>query len=66
MVHRYVIPLLIYAQSDEHRAYPGVYVVRHSGKQLVVTSLNLGGTLTDVLCRVSALTERVRGLAVQQ
>ena len=56
--------LLIYAKSVADQAHAGSYVVRHSGKRLDVTALDLGGTLDDVLLRVKGLAGQVRSLAL--
>ena len=50
---------LIYAQGE---ADTTTYRVRRSGKRLVVASLDLSGTLDDVLIRVSELAEHVAAL----
>ena len=51
--------LLIYAQGKADAAR---YQVRHSGKQLEVAALDLGGTLDAVLARVGHLADRITGL----
>ena len=51
--------LLIYAQGEADGAR---YQVRHSGKQLEVAALDLGGTLDAVLARVGHLADRITGL----
>ncbi|MDE2990459.1 MAG: restriction endonuclease [Chloroflexota bacterium] len=54
--------LLVYAQGEADRAE---YEVRHAGKRLEVTALDLGGTLDDVLASVRRLAQRVRELRNQ-
>ena len=51
--------LLIYAEGDLGTA---VHEVRHTGRRLEVASLDLSGTLDEVLGRVDLLALRVRGL----
>ena len=51
--------LLIYAQGE---ADTSSYVVRHSGKRLDVVTLDLSGTLDEVLGCVDYVAERVRAL----
>ena len=51
--------LLVYAEGD---LGPEVHEVRHSGKRLELASLDLSGTLDEVLGRVRLLARRVRGL----
>ena len=51
--------LLVYAEGD---LGPEVHMVRHSGKRLELASLDLSGTLDEVLGRVDLLARRVRGL----
>ena len=51
--------LLIYAQGEAHTT---TYRVRRSGKRLEVASLDLSGTLDDVLTRVSELAKQVAAL----
>ena len=51
--------LLVYAQGE---ATQRDYVVRHSGKRLEVVSLDLSGTLEEVLARVAMLAARIKGL----
>ena len=51
--------LLIYAEGETE---PFSYTVRHSGKQLEVTTLGLDGSLEDVLERVSVIAKHVRRL----
>ncbi len=51
--------LLIYAQGEADVA---TYVVRHSGKRLEVTALDLSGTLDEALTRVKVLAGKVRAL----
>ncbi len=53
--------MLIYAAGE----HPGaVYTVRHAGKRLHVTTLDLAGTPTAVLAQIGALANTIRGLAV--
>ena len=54
--------LLVYAQGEADSAE---YEVRHAGKRLEVTALDLDGTLDDVLASVQRLARRVRGLRNQ-
>ena len=51
--------LLIYAQGEADAAS---FKVRHSGKQLEVAALDLGGTLDDVLARVGDVAAKVTKL----
>ena len=51
--------LLIYAQDERE---PVTYTVRHSGKRLHVTALDISGTLEEVLERVEKLAVKVRAL----
>ena len=51
--------MLVYAEGEADTA---TYRVRHSGKRLEVTALDLSGTLDDVLDRVDDIAGRVRGL----
>ena len=51
--------MLVYAEGE---ADTETYRVRHSGKRLEVTALDLSGTLDDVLDRVDDIAGRVRGL----
>ena len=51
--------MLVYAEGESDTA---TYRVRHSGKRLEVTALDLSGTLDDVLDRVDDIAGRVRGL----
>ena len=54
--------MLIYAKGEREQA---TYRVRHSGKRLEVASLDLSGTLDDVLNRVESLANNVRALRDQ-
>ena len=54
--------MLIYAKGERE---PATYHVRHSGKRLEVASLDLSGTLDDVLNRVERLANNVRALRDQ-
>ena len=51
--------LLIYAEGEREHA---TYTVRHSGKRLEVVTLDLSGTLEQLLERVSDVAQRVRAL----
>ncbi len=51
--------MLIYAKGEADTA---TYYVRHSGKRLAVASLDLSGSLDDVLKDVRRLAVRVRVL----
>ena len=51
--------LLVYAQGEADSAD---YEVRHAGKRLEVTALDLDGTLDDVLASVRRLAQRVHAL----
>ena len=51
--------MLVYAEGEADTA---TYRVRHSGRRLEVTALDLSGTLDDVLDRVDDIAGRVRGL----
>ena len=51
--------MLVYAEGEADTA---TYRVRHSGKRLEVTALDLSGTLDDVLRRVDDIAGTVRGL----
>ena len=51
--------MLVYAEGEADTA---TYRVRHSGKRLEVTALDLSGTLDDVLRRVDHIAGTVRGL----
>ena len=53
--------LLIYAK-DEDVTESRTYHVRHAGKRLEVASLDLSGTLDDVLARVNELAKQVTDL----
>ena len=53
--------LLIYAEGETDTA---TYEVRHSGKRLEVTALDLSGTLDDVLRQVGELVDGIRTGAV--
>ena len=55
--------LLVYAQGEADVA---TYTVRHSRKRLEVTSLDMSGTLEEILDEVSTLAERVRCHAATQ
>lgn len=55
--------LLIYAKSASDQDHAGKYVVRHSGKRLAVTALDLDGKLDDILHRVNDLAREVRQLS---
>ena len=52
--------LLVYAQGDDVDA--ATHVVRHSGKRLEVATLDLGGTLEEVLRRVDQVAARITEL----
>ncbi len=56
--------LLIYAKDDETPpdAPRGEYRVRHAGKTLKVTELDLSGDLNAVLARVGEVADKVRAL----
>ncbi len=54
--------LLVYAQGEADIAE---YQVRHAGKRLEVTALDLGGTLDEVLASVKRLAQRVHALRDQ-
>ena len=54
--------LLIYAKSASDHDHSGRYVVRHSGKRLVVSAVDMAGDLEDILKRVKDLTQEVRQL----
>ena len=54
--------LLIYAK-DEDVTESRTYHVRHAGKRLEVASLDLSGTLDDVLARVNELAKQVTDLS---
>ena len=54
--------MLIYAKGERE---PATHRVRHSGKRLEVASLDLSGTLDDVLNRVESLANNVRALRDQ-
>ena len=51
--------LLVYAQGE---AYDAAHVVRHAGKRLEVSALDLSGTIDDLRVRIQKLAERVRRL----
>ena len=51
--------LLIYAKGEADTAS---YQVRHAGKRLEVTALDLSGTLSEILDRVNGLAARVQSL----
>ena len=51
--------LLIYAEGEANATS---YQVRHSGKQIEVATLNLSGTLREILERVDGLAARVQEL----
>ena len=51
--------MLVYAEGEADTA---TYRVRHSGRRLEVTALDLSGTLDDVLRRVDHIAGTVRGL----
>ena len=51
--------MLVYAKGEADTA---TYRVRHSGRRLEVTALDLSGTLDDVLDRVDDIAGTVRGL----
>ena len=51
--------LLVYAQGETDDA---VHVVRHAGKRLEVSALDLSGTIDDLRRRIGGLAERVRRL----
>jgi len=51
--------LLVYAQGE---AADHVHVVRHAGKRLEVSALDLSGTIDDLRRRIERLAERVRRL----
>ena len=55
--------MLIYAQGDDVDA--ATYQVRHSGKLLKVATLDLNGTLDEVLDRVGRVAVRVRKLRAE-
>ena len=54
--------LLVYAQGE---ADAEAYTVRHAGKRLEVTALDLSGSLDDVLGRVGQLADKVRCLRAE-
>lgn len=54
--------LLVYAQGEADSAE---YEVRHTGKRLEITALDLNGTLDEVLASVKRLAERVHALRNQ-
>ena len=54
--------LLVYAAGAAGAADAASYAVRHSGKQLGVATLDLGGTLHDVLWRVNQVAARITEL----
>ena len=51
--------LLVYAQGE---AADAVHLVRHAGKRLEVSALDLSGTIDDLRRRIERLAERVRRL----
>ena len=51
--------MLVYAEGEADTA---TYRVRHSGRRLEVTALDLSGTIDDVLDRVDHIAGTVRGL----
>ena len=51
--------MLIYAEGETD---PITHHIRNSGKRLMVTSLDLSGSLDDILGRVDRLAARIRGL----
>ena len=51
--------LLVYAQGETDDA---VHMVRHAGKRLEVSALDLSGTIDDLRRRVEGLADRVRRL----
>ena len=51
--------LLVYAAGEADAA---IYTVRHSGKRLEVATLDLEGTLDEVLGRVGQVANRISGL----
>ena len=51
--------LLVYAQGE---ADDVVHAVRHAGKRLEVSALDLSGTIDDLRRRIDGLAERVRRL----
>ena len=51
--------LLIYAEGEATEA---THHIRHSGKRIEVTALDLSGTLDEVLARVKVLADRIRQL----
>ena len=53
--------LLIYAEGEDE---PATYEVRNSGKRLEVATLDLSGTLDEVLERVDSLADGIRESAV--
>ena len=52
--------MLIYAKGETDEI---TYTVRNSGKELHVTTLDLSGSLDDILERVNGLGSRIKGLA---
>ena len=54
--------LLVYAQGEADSAE---YEVRHAGKRLEVTALDLDGTLDEVLASVRRFAQRVHALRSQ-
>ncbi len=55
--------LLIYPQDDGVK--PATYHVRHAGKRLEVTAVDLSGTIDDVLRSTGKLADRVRALRAE-
>lgn len=51
--------LLVYAQG---KANDAAHVVRHAGKRLEVSALDLSGTIDELRGRIQRLAEQVRGL----
>lgn len=54
--------MLIYAKDKRDEANAATYTVRHTGKRLQVTALDLSGALDDVLGRVGEIAVRIRAL----
>ena len=52
--------MLIYAEGE---AKSGTYLIRHSGKRLVVAALDISGSLHEVLDRVRILAGRINALS---
>ena len=55
--------LLVYAKSGADDDHSALHHVRHAGKLLEIASLDLGGTLDDVLLRVGNIAHKVCTLA---